>query len=171
MYSTSNRIQLFQVIFTAGATAGLKLVAECFAFQGEAIKKLSVNSPTSNSELKTAAPESLDAHRLHTSPDAASFAYLDECHTSAIGMREIAFARNVDTVCLSQDDIKVTDGDELEFAQPVKSNSLVVFPGQSNFCGRKYPLEWVQAFRSGSANIPKCSRRQWKVYVEQSAVA
>eukprot|EP00041_Stephanoeca_diplocostata_P031530 m.984248 g.984248 ORF g.984248 m.984248 type:complete len:918 (+) comp23976_c0_seq2:211-2964(+) len=169
------------VIFTAGATAGLKLVAECFTFEDEstalatenkeAFDKIGDRANTHASTNATSTPH--DVPCSQKSRSAPVLAYLDECHTSAIGMRQVARARGVDVVCMHRDTIATTgDGSdsELNTVNPMDCNSLVVFPGQSNFCGRKFPLEWVQGFRSGNIDIAQCERRRWKVVLDAAAL-
>jgi molybdenum cofactor sulfurtransferase len=133
-------------VFTSGATASLKLVAESFVF-GEG----------------------------------GVLAYMRECHTSAVGARGVAHSRGVPAFSFTESDIApratvptIAEGakhaasgelnaDDLEAASSdpctaaadtkPQSPSLVVFPGQSNFCGRKYPLQWVTDLRTGEADV------------------
>ena len=120
------------VVFTAGATASLKLVAESYAFGRGAV-----------------------------------FAYMRECHTSAVGARGIAHARGVPAPSFTESDVVEVSHDASSAvitsvgsgssgepdSDPSNGPSLVVFPGQSNFCGRKYPLRWVTALQAGEADV------------------
>lgn len=35
-------------------------------------------------------------------------------------------------------------------------NSLFVYPAQSNFCGTKYPLKWIESCRNGA--LDECTK-------------
>ena len=69
-----------------------------------------------------------------------TFAYLDECHTSAVGLRQYALKDNARCQVFSQ----------IEFEKQLRvdkslGKKLVVFPGMSNFCGTKYSIEkWIE---------------------------
>ena len=65
----------YQLIFTSGATASLKLVAESFAF---------------------------NTTQTHGRP--GSFVYLKESHTSVVGMRESSISRGISTFILTLDE-------------------------------------------------------------------
>ena len=116
----------YTVIFTSGCTAALKMVAETFSFTDD----------------KTCA---------ETRPTKGSFVYLDDNHTSVIGMRE-AVASGVDVQCVTNQEVKKLlaegangrgrHGNSHQGAD--KGRSLFVFPAQSNFSGARYPLSWIQ---------------------------
>ena len=105
--------QNYKVIFTSGATAACKLLAEVF-------------------------PWSLDS---------STFVYLDECHTSVVGMRELATASQV----VKESDIN------LEMLCDTKTNlNLFAFPAMSNFCGKKYPYkQWIDMCNSSASDGSK----------------
>ncbi len=101
----------YAVVFTSGATAALKLVAESFAWRH----------------------------------DSSSFIYSDQSHTSVMGMREL---------CSPVPSAAFSGQEELERVIGRCSGSgpnLVVYPAMSNFCGRKFPLEWIDLVKSASA--------------------
>eukprot|EP00038_Savillea_parva_P028571 m.65858 g.65858 ORF g.65858 m.65858 type:complete len:918 (+) comp8319_c0_seq3:88-2841(+) len=117
------------VIFTSGATASLKLVVESFAFGNDSI-----------------------------------LAYHRECHTSGVGLRGVAQSRGVPALWFDENDVTCETGADNDGHDGHASNassqsgtaagpSLVVFPGQSNFCGRKFPLTWVQGMQSGAHRV------------------
>ncbi|EEZ98196.1 molybdenum cofactor sulfurase 1 [Tribolium castaneum] len=111
----------YSVVFTSGATASLKLVAENFKY----------------------------------GPD-GSLVYLQDNHTSVLGMR--AYAPH--TKC-----IKFTE--TLSQCKTAKSgNSLFVFPAQSNFSGVKYPLSWIKAVKKGALGPG-----EWYVVLDAAAFA
>nr|ACO11434.1 Molybdenum cofactor sulfurase [Caligus rogercresseyi] len=68
------------------------------------------------------------------------FYYLDESHTSLVGLRELSGSYD----CFSREDMDSLDsqffGDE--------ETSLIAFPAMSNFCGYKFPFEdWIRKIR------------------------
>lgn len=134
----------YTVIFTAGCTAALSLVAQMFVFspdEGPVTKKqcISICQSTKSSEPK---PAEL-AHN-------GVLFYLEDNHTSVVGMREVAMERGIHCHCLLCED--VFNHQEKNclcncFANKSvavrQTNNLFVFPAQSNFNGHKYPLDWV----------------------------
>lgn len=147
----------YSVVFTSGATAALKLVAECFAFDdddGEAI-----------------------------GPTGGCFAYLRDNHTSVLGMRAIVKTKNVVGVELAdfmaaqpekaETNAMVGNGENTKHSA---SNSLFVLPGQCNFSGFKYPLSRIEAIqRHGpqwktSKNTPN-NNSTWYVLLDAASLA
>ncbi|XP_045633836.1 molybdenum cofactor sulfurase [Ursus americanus] len=119
----------YSVIFTAGSTAALKLVAEAFPWV----------SP---------GPES----------GGSRFCYLTDSHTSVVGMRKVAMALNVTCVPVRPEDMRRAEtrgsGARAPDGQPPH---LFCYPAQSNFSGTRYPLSWiaeVQAGRRGPVAVP-----------------
>ena len=107
-------IDEFSIIFTSGATAALKIVAETFQYG-----------------------------------DNGYLAYLQDNHTSVLGMR--AYAENIRAVHheeILQALLDTTDH-RTEKSQ-CENNSLFVFPAQSNFSGTKYPLSIINAVYKGA---------------------
>lgn len=136
------------VIFTTGATAALKLLAERFDWQ-----------PVFSKE----------------SPHRSRFCYLHENHTSVVGIRERAALSGAQVICINEKDLLkqlqfTSEGtkDHLHFKQFDSSGNedetddffvkeyvnccynLFAFPAMCNFSGRKYPLEWVSQIQQGS---------------------
>lgn len=107
----------YSVIFTSGATAAIKTVADYFQFnQGE-------------------------------------FVYLTDNHTSVLGMRELVQTSQIHPLSVDKatnllNNIYTKDSNSYD---DVSRNSLFVYPAQSNFSGRKYPLSWI-------SNIRNCSQ-------------
>ena len=107
----------YDVIFTSGTTAALQMVARNFCF-----------SEQENNNEKT------DSNK------AGRFFYLSDNHTSVLGMREVVRSRGHQVKCVAHDEVKSL---LTAFTAPRHGNSLFVFPAQSNFSGRKYPLSWI----------------------------
>ena len=134
------------VIFTAGATAALKLLAESFDWQAAFSEESSHSS---------------------------RFCYLHENHTSVVGIRERAALGGAQVICIKETDLleqlqcgsggtedhlhlkqsdSLGNGDEPDlFVKEYVSccHNLFAFPAMCNFSGRKYPLEWVSQTQQG----------------------
>ncbi|XP_050343262.1 molybdenum cofactor sulfurase [Nymphalis io] len=115
----------YTVIFTSGTTQSLKLVLETFQFHNN-----------NDDALK------------------GSFIYLRDNHTSVIGLRELAENKNVDVVHISHNEflssLKILQtSNNLQERNKNKSNTLLVYPAQSNFNGFKYPLNHLDNIKNG----------------------
>ncbi|XP_044728326.1 molybdenum cofactor sulfurase, partial [Chrysoperla carnea] len=89
------------------------------------------------------------------------FAYTQDNHTSVLGMRQYAEKFH----CILNKDLN----DTFQSAYPKldknisDTNSLFVYPAQSNFNGAKYPLEWIQKVQNGCLNhlLPNGKSTNW----------
>ena len=87
-----------------------------------------------------------------------NFCYLDDNHTSVVGMREMVKDRGASVFCLSKDSFKSHGA----FRSSIRchGNSLFAYPAQSNFSGEKYPLDWINVLKrvgeSSVANTKRC---------------
>lgn len=97
----------YSVVFTSGATAALKLAIECFNFGQNGNNKDNIQS---------------------------TFAYLQECHTSVLGLREIAAYKNARIKCISSEEF-LEHGNFYYFKSigAVEVNNIFVYPAQCNF--------------------------------------
>ncbi|XP_029711379.1 molybdenum cofactor sulfurase 2 [Aedes albopictus] len=104
----------YSLVFTSGATASLKLVAESFQFRP---------------------PDATE------SDETGAFVYLRDNHTSVLGMRAIVATGRIDP--LEPEDflrhLKVSARGNGR-TRP----SLLVFPAQNNFNAAKYPLDLIE---------------------------
>lgn len=136
----------YSVVFTAGCTASLKLLAESFPWNAH--QQL---TPTKGRFIYTGdlASDNIDILKEHNQ---SVFCYLEDDHTSVLGIREVAIERGADVVCFREQDITQLNRlhDETQDALP---HHLFAFPAQSNFSGRKYPLQWVKDIPSGKVGI------------------
>ncbi|KPI91367.1 PREDICTED: molybdenum cofactor sulfurase [Papilio xuthus] len=118
----------YSIIFTSGATQSLKLTVESFEF-------------SSNTE------EGFEC---------GSFVYLNENHTSVLGLREIAEDKNVDVINISHDNFlkSIKQNHPAPSGQKSKTdgNILLAYPAKSNFNGFKYPLDCIQNIKNGCLN-------------------
>ncbi|XP_064390150.1 molybdenum cofactor sulfurase-like isoform X2 [Halichondria panicea] len=170
----------YDIVFTSGATGALNLLAESFPWTPAAnIPELNTRRSTievrylpnckiytGDSSNSQAANRNKDKVSTHTG---SVFCYLEDNHTSVVGMRETAATRGASIVCTNPENI-VTNPElstATNLAKGKASNSasnsistnsddsmqpplhLFVFPAQSNFCGRKYPLKWTHQIPTG----------------------
>ncbi|XP_014396073.1 PREDICTED: molybdenum cofactor sulfurase, partial [Myotis brandtii] len=111
----------YSVIFTAGSTAALKLVAEAFPWVSR--------GPGSSGSL---------------------FCYLTDSHTSVVGMRVVATARNVTSIPVRPEDMWSAEKRGTTASDPdCQLPHLFCYPAQSNFSGTRYPLSWIGEVTSG----------------------
>ncbi|XP_021092345.1 molybdenum cofactor sulfurase isoform X2 [Heterocephalus glaber] len=117
------------MVFTSGSTAALKLVAEAFPWVSRG-------------------PEN----------GGSQFCYLTDNHTSVVGMRKVAEARNVTSTPVSPEDMwSAEERGALACEPDCQLPHLFCYPAQSNFSGTRYPLSWIEEVRSGRlspANVP-----------------
>lgn len=133
----------YAVIFTSNATAALKIVGQCFNFQG------SINE-TQNCYV---------SNGKHSNPysEEPLFAYLADNHTSVLGVRELLKSQQVSFKCFTPSDIQTFELSQQNASvhQPpigknISSNNLFAYPAQSNFSGQRYPLSWVKKIQGRS---------------------
>ncbi|TKR81191.1 hypothetical protein L596_015106 [Steinernema carpocapsae] len=105
----------YELLFTAGTTQSLKLVAECFDFGGKR------SGPTQFLE------------RLDDAQNGTLFGYSTDAHTSVVGMRQVVRSDYV-ACCYRHEDFLALDGSH---------RRLIVLTAMSNFCGRKYDLNII----------------------------
>lgn len=109
----------YSIIFTSGATQSLKVIAETFRFTNN-----------KNNEFQST----------------GHFVYMQDNHTSVLGMREVVSQKNIKVTCLSHKHAFQILEQPVNSSNNVASdnNSLFVYPAQCNFSGAKYPLKWIQ---------------------------
>lgn len=90
-----------------------------------------------------------------------AFLYLTDNHTSVLGMRELVQTNRIHHLSVNEASDLLNNSRIENCDSPVNflSNSLFVYPAQSNFNGRKYPLSWIKNVHNGSrlaeqTNIP-----------------
>lgn len=121
----------YSVIFTSGATAALKIIAEGFRF------KANKNNGT-------------------TPRYTGNFVYVQDNHTSVLGMRDVVAARGAEVICLDHNRAFRVFSQHATSRDPDErqsSNSLFVYSAQCNFSGMKYPLKWIRDAHTGALSI------------------
>ena len=138
----------YSVVFTAGCTASLKLLAESFPWNAGPSVTVNKGNFTYTGDLNR---DSVEAPVDHGQ---SLFCYLEDNHTSVIGIREVALERGADVVCFREQDITQFDCPHIHGQKSdLMLRHLLAFPAQSNFSGRKYALQWVNDIPSGKVVI------------------
>eukprot|EP01134_Creolimax_fragrantissima_P008605 CFRG8605T1 len=150
----------YSVVFTNGATGALKIVGESFPFMRDSM-----------------------------------FAFLNVNHNSVVGIREYAYAKGAHIVPLTDKEVErcleckckhgaipYTGSESLDsWDQQTmddqngpdaymddknhKRYNLFAYPPEDNFCGVKYPLDWIERIEK----VGLCGRRDWKVVLDAAA--
>ncbi|KAL2802984.1 pyridoxal phosphate-dependent transferase [Aspergillus granulosus] len=113
----------FDLIFTANATASIKLVGECMSHYA--------CSPMTSFSSK---------------PRGFHYVYHQDSHTSLVGLRQIA---NGGSMCLRGDAVVET---WIRTGGKSKVATLFAYPGQSNMTGRRTPRSWPAQIRQNHRN-------------------
>ncbi|XP_016051477.1 PREDICTED: molybdenum cofactor sulfurase [Miniopterus natalensis] len=130
----------YSVIFTAGSTAALKLVAEAFPW--------APRGPESSGSL---------------------FCYLTDSHTSVVGMRTVATAMGVISIPVRPEDMWLAEKWDAGTSNPeCQLPHLFCYPAQSNFSGTRYPLSWIGEVKSGR-RCPVSAPGQWFVLLDAAS--
>ncbi|KAK2094444.1 hypothetical protein P7K49_028182 [Saguinus oedipus] len=130
----------YSVIFTAGSTAALKLVAEAFPWVPQG-------------------PES----------SGSRFCYLTDSHTSVVGMRNVTMAMNVMSTPVRPEDLWSAKERHASANDPdCKLPHLFCYPAQSNFSGTRYPLSWIEEIKSGWL-CPVSALGKWFVLLDAAS--
>lgn len=159
----------YTVIFTSGCTGALKLVAESFDFYTEN------NCHGNKNEIiriekcdKEKVDEVVDDPGNHEfKVKSGCFAYLLDNHTSVQGMREIVNAGDI--LCVEE---TTDDNFKIHYVKKGKSedgNSLFVYPAQSNYCGRKYPMKWINKIHQGQLPFQRSFPWRWFVVLDAAS--
>ncbi|XP_017290558.1 molybdenum cofactor sulfurase [Kryptolebias marmoratus] len=131
----------YSVIFTAGCTAALKLVAESFPWR-----------PRSESEA------------------GSYFCFLTDSHTSVVGMRGLTSALGASALPVPPQELRSSTASGVQGDEDVcQTPHLFCYPAQSNFSGRKYPLSHVKGIQARSL-YPACDLRgRWFVLLDAAS--
>ena len=133
------------VVFTSGATAGLRWVPTGARSSVPLTRcRRMVADAFDYGPAPAEATPLLDCGSLLGMDGSGPlFSYLVESHTSVVGMRELALDRGVAVRAVS-------DAEVMGWCRsppPVGATSLFAASAQCNFSGRKLPLDWVAALR------------------------
>ncbi|KAI6054480.1 molybdenum cofactor sulfurase [Marmota monax] len=130
----------YSVIFTAGSTAALKLVAEAFPWVSQ--------SPDSSG---------------------SQFCYLTDSHTSVVGIRNVVMAMNATSTAVSPEDMWSAKEQGAVACDPnCQLLHLFCYPAQSNYSGTRYPLSWIGEVKSGRMS-PVSVPGKWFVLLDAAS--
>ena len=188
----------YDVIFTSGCTAAMRLVSEIFPWTSS--QSTVTISSTSDSLTDQRGYQSSEAHVTSStimspptkdtttgcSQISSIFCYLEDNHTSVIGIREVAANNGAQLVCINEESIRnnvnrqeplneqkqIENYTEANTISPITYH-LFAYPAQSNFNGRKYPLAWTKNVPNYVINMTgfndSCSK--WLVLLDAAAFA
>ncbi|RUS71141.1 hypothetical protein EGW08_021094 [Elysia chlorotica] len=194
MFNTNHKE--YSLIFTSGCTASLQIIANCFRFGTGNHTCLLLNNVTQIAEclflifviLRILRKEK--KNYLFLDAQQGVFCYLDDNHTSVQGMREAVADRTSGIFCLDEQELvqaicgaessspvaeSSVDPESINgeaTLPPTVPQSLVAFPAQSNFSGRKYPLEWVLRCKQSGLSVPSrksSESEKWFVLLDTAA--
>ena len=103
-----------------------------------------------------------DSPTLSGQDDVSVFCYLEDNHTSVVGMRELASQCGAKVVCATAGNVRKASPAEQDPSRGRTTSHLeqngplfhlFAYPAQSNFSGRKYPLSWSEDLSTGDAYI------------------
>lgn len=95
-----------------------------------------------------------------------NFVYLQDNHTSVVGIREYAIKNGAHVYCASEQQLlQLLQQENLqENGSGCTCNTLLAYPAQSNYCGRKYPLQWIDQMKSVGGN------KRWYVCLDAASL-
>ncbi len=151
----------YDVVFTSGCTAALNLLSHAFPWGRGGTSHAHSCKPETESDES----------------DSSLFCYLDDNHTSVVGMREVARQYGAITKCISMESI-IEPHQSLNEPYPTLIEPhpplnnphqphpgpfcLFAYPAQSNFSGCKYPLSWCEDIPSGRVMLEGGEEREGK---------
>lgn len=148
----------YTLVFTANCTAALKTIAECFSF----------SQPLEDGD------EANDALSQMKNSQSGCFCYLLDNHTSVQGMRECLNDKTSAILCLPESELYNKDISKSFILAQQNSynagNCLFVYPAQSNFSGRKYPLSWIEAIRNQELGFQNQFTGNWFTVLDAAAL-
>ncbi|KAJ8306972.1 hypothetical protein KUTeg_015056 [Tegillarca granosa] len=101
------------------------------------------------------------------------FCYLLDNHTSVQGMRELVVEKAGSILCLDEQEQNsdVTMATDVFKHKEYRhgGNCLFVYPAQSNFSGRKYPLQWIKMVHNNEMTFQGQHQGHWYVGLDAAA--
>ena len=186
----------YDVIFTSGCTSALHLLSEAFPWTGGSscnqekskennrsrvnyVRKNFRGLETTENASDVTSSEAVPKNVLSDdssvsygcsnllSSSASVFCYLEDNHTSVVGIREVAASRGAQLFCVDEEcimELNKSKSPQFDFQHDLAGSDnfgsppqiiyhLFAYPAQSNFNGRKYPLAWVEDVPSRKAGI------------------
>lgn len=102
------------------------------------------------------------------------FCYLQDNHTSVQGMRELVADKCRAVFCLTEEEIYSGRKDDCLVFGSIEpdipeGNCLFAYPAQSNFSGRKYPLEWIPKTQGRDLSFQTGLGGRWFVVLDAAS--
>ena len=129
----------------------------------------------------------------------SEFIFLEDSHTSVVGIREIAKKEGSSFRCVTESELEdifnnhakklcdisqIYPRTDVKFGENLPNRSLVdnsagkcqvshlfSYPAMSNFCGRKYPLSWVPLIKQGHLSSAPTKSEKWHVLLDAASYA
>uniref|UniRef100_A0A5S6Q7F6 Molybdenum cofactor sulfurase n=2 Tax=Trichuris muris TaxID=70415 RepID=A0A5S6Q7F6_TRIMR len=152
----------YAVVFTSNCSAALKMVAESFIWtRCELCKDGSGENSGDRSFFS-------DDWYKRVRIGGPCLMYTQDNHTSVVGMRMYALKQNVAVYVADEKSLtsSMESADPNQTSVQCDCSALFVYPGQSNFCGRRYPLEWSDQVRGGALGP-----QRWYICLDAAALA
>ena len=165
----------------------LKLLSESFPWVGRTSRSDTVeNGATKLGTDIVYIAEGSAGRDISALQGSSVFCYLEDNHTSVVGMREAVAHGGGSVVCVNpmfirrrlqnhQASTTSTVPLKSQVVSPMLSTAgphhLFAYPAQSNFSGYKYPLEWVTDFTSGGHPVIclRHLRGSWKILLDAAS--
>ena len=194
----------YDVIFTSGCTAAMRLVSEMFPWTNSkstpqvCMGKENNNFKDENQMSGQTSPTITETplptkESVDYSLSGSIFCYLEDNHTSVIGIREVAAERGAQLVCIKEESVRNgrelsgnrasrdpnngllqngTEATNTTTTTPI-THHLFAYPAQSNFNGRKYPLSWTKDIPNGVVKVSHLNdaHDKWLVLLDAAAFA
>lgn len=156
----------YQVVFTSGCTESLKLVGEIFPWHG----KGSSTGCHDSEVLYVDREQSEGCSEPNKETHSSVFCYLEDNHTSVVGIREIASQYGAQLLCITEEAITNCATINEHLHSPLYH--LFAYTAQSNFSGCKYPLLWSTQLPNNDVTIKGISAPgTWLVLLDAASFA
>ena len=128
----------------------------------------------------------------------SEFVFLEDSHTSVVGIREIAKRERSSFRCITESELndalcnhignlcvsgkKCVAGVESNYIAKLPRESsegkearnctnlnLFSYPAMSNFCGRKYPHSWIPQIKQGFLSLCPAQKEKWFVLLDAAS--
>ena len=162
----------YEVIFTSGATAAIKIISQHFQWYNGSkfLKQISTHNQTNfNCEGNNKVHLNDSENPQSTKLNFGAFVYMQENHTSVLGMREDAnnngasvysvpskqlssFFQNYENQNKTPQSSTKKDTSQNSCDAINEKPCLFAYSAQCNYSGSKYPLKWINFAQNGALN-------------------
>ncbi len=165
-----------QVIFTSGATAALKLVADSFEWGSHSSFLFLEDNHTSVVGMREIVKNAGGISICVTEDTVATSVALNKKshrgHFEGISKTKTHFGSQKKIYhCATPVFSNNSNGDVKNNIATDNRGHLFCFPAMSNFCGRKYPLEWIDHVHDGCLSSVHACDGKWYVLLDSASFA